>query len=350
MVSVRSVEYPNIHCVMMALHPNWKALSTVDFPWKRFVREGCSQTEDNIETRKVTGNCLTGEEAKRIYEEVVGSDLSFEDKPTTSRGHGEVTGHSIVRINRCQDRTKLVNALLTEAQKNNVAGLNALLPSSYNINMTDQYGWTPLMSAAYAGALDVVKFLLNHRADVSLRDKSGNTCLSLARRQGHLAVVQAITEGHKESGVQGQPSGAGHFEFFCDSCKQTFRNTSREQHATSTIHLFSCRTQTTIPTVYSIPASNRGYQILVKGGWDREKGLGPEGSGHKFPLKTVLKRDREGLGGPSREKPRVTHFNPHSLKLKRTRRKTSSRCNRDAALAREQRKERALRRELGDAL
>jgi hypothetical protein len=337
---------PNLLCVMMAFHPNWKALSTVDFTWKQFVREGCSQTNDNIKIKKVASNRLTGDEAKRIYEEVVGSDLSLEDRPTTSTGHSKVTYPSAVRTNKCQDTEKLVNALMTEAQNNNVAGVKALLSSCCDINMTDQYGWTPLMSAACAGALDVVKFLISHRADVSLRDRSGNTCLSLARRRGHLAVVQAITEDHKESDAEGQPSGAGNIEFYCESCKQTFRNTRREHHATSTVHLFNTRPQGAVPTMYSIPASNKGYQILVKGGWDREKGLGPEGSGHKFPLKTVLKQDRMGLGGHSQKKARVTHFSPCTFQLKWMSRKTSSKYNREAV----SRKERALRRELGDML
>jgi hypothetical protein len=103
--------------------------------------------------------------------------------------------------------------------------------------------------------------------------------------------------------------------------------------------------------VYGIPASNRGYQILVKGGWDREKGLGADGSGHKFPLKTVMKRDRAGLGGSTKEKARVTHFTPLASQLKRKiRNNTSSRRKREAALSREQRRERMLRRELGDVL
>jgi len=41
-------------------------------------------------------------------------------------------------------------------------------------------------------------------------------------------------------------------------------------------------------------------------------GLGPEGEGRKYPIKTVLKRDRHGLGSSSGQstKPRVTHFGP----------------------------------------
>ncbi|GFG35219.1 hypothetical protein Cfor_01323 [Coptotermes formosanus] len=340
----------------MALHPNWKALSTVDFPWKQFVREGCSQTEENTKIN-ITDSRLTGEEAKRIYEEVVGSDPSHEDQLTTGtvlckvkETHVKSSGSS-VGINSCQDKTRLVNAIMREAQNNNVAGVTELLSDLCDVNVMDQYGWTPLMSAACAGAVDVVKFLISRNADANLRDKSGNTCLSLARRQGHLAVVEAITEGHRETRPESHPVRTKHTEFYCESCEQSFYNTTKEQHATSTVHLFSSRPCITVPTVYSIPTNNKGYQILVKGGWNREKGLGADGSGHKFPLKTVMKRGREGLGGGRQEKARVTHCSLLASHLTRkARNNTSSRRNREATLSRERRKEQALRRELGDTL
>jgi hypothetical protein len=339
----------------MALHPNWKALATVDLPWKQFVREGCSQTEENTKI-KVTDSHLNGDQAKLIYEEIVGSDYPHEDQLTTGRAHGKVqwahvkSSGSSIRIS-CQDRTRLVNAVMREAQNNNVARVTELLSDLCDVNVMDQHGWTPLMSASCAGALDVVKFLISCKADANVRDKSGNTCLSLARRQGHLAVVHAITEGHKETGTENQPMRTRHVEFYCESCRQSFCNTSREQHSSSIVHLLSSSPRITVPTMYSIPASNKGYQILVKGGWDREKGLGADGSGHKFPLKTVMKRDRAGLGGGTKEKARVKHFTPLASQLKqKTRNNTSSRHKREVALSREHRKERALRRELGDML
>jgi hypothetical protein len=340
----------------MALHPNWKALATVDFAWKQFVREGSLQCEENTKNKTVkSGNHLTGQEAKCIYENIVGSDIYPEDKPT-STGHSTTVRQCVKSVEPCrkiktfQDKTRLVNALMKEAQRNNVAEVSALVPHCNSINVTDQYGWTALMSAACAGALEVVKFLISRGADVSLRDKSGNTCLSLARRCGHLTVVQAITEGHRQSEAESQPPQIGHVEFYCESCKQSFCSTSREQHATSTVHLLSSRPHVVVPTIYSIPASNKGYQILLKRGWDKEKGLGRDGSGHKFPLKTVLKCDRKGLGGDTQEKAQVTHYRPHIFPLERRTRNRSSRRNSEAILNVERRKERALRRELGDML
>jgi len=339
----------------MALHPNWKALATVDLPWKQFIREGCSQTEENTKI-KVTDSRLNGEEAKLVYEEIVSSDYPHENQQTRGTAHGKVQGAHVqssgssIRIS-CQDRTRLVNAVMREAQNNNVARVTELLSDICDVDVLDQHGWTPLMSAACAGALDVVKFLISCKADANVRDKSGNTCVSLARRQGHLAVVHAITEGHRETGTESQTMRTRHVEFYCESCGQSFCNTSREQHSTSIVHLLSSRPCIAVPTAYGIPASNRGYQILVKGGWDREKGLGVDGSGHKFPLKTVMKRDRAGLGGSTKEKARVTHFTPLASQIKREiRNNTSSRRKREAALSREQRKERMLRRELGDML
>lgn len=96
--------------------------------------------------------------------------------------------------------------------------------------------------------------------------------------------------------------------YFCDTCKVAVKERQRVTHTASIIHQFKTTTRQT-HTHYGIPPSNRGYQLLVGQGWDAEGGLGSEQQGHKFPVKTVLKRDRKGLGA-GREMPKVTHFGP----------------------------------------
>ena len=58
--------------------------------------------------------------------------------------------------------------------------------------------------------------------------------------------------------------------------------------------------------------------MMVDQGWDRDRGLGHEGrEGKKFPVKTVLKRDRLGLGHGETGKAKVTHFGPGDTRSER---------------------------------
>ena len=55
-----------------------------------------------------------------------------------------------------------------------------------------------------------------------------------------------------------------------------------------------------------------GYQLLRKGGWDGRSGLGVakdgRGTGRVFPIKSVLKRDREGVQEGTKKSAKITHF------------------------------------------
>ncbi|KAL8576626.1 hypothetical protein ACOMHN_025101 [Nucella lapillus] len=59
---------------------------------------------------------------------------------------------------------------------------------------------------------------------------------------------------------------------------------------------------------FLIPSSNVGYRLMMKTGWDGNRGLGPSGEGHRYPVKTLFKQDRKGLGNTVKEKAKVTHF------------------------------------------
>lgn len=115
---------------------------------------------------------------------------------------------------------------------------------------------------------------------------------------------------------------------YCEVCQAHYSEDTVALHERSTAHLFN-RCDPLPSTRYCIPENNVGFQLMVKGGWDKETGLGPSGAGRKFPIKTVLKRDQKGLGFCSNLKPKVTHFRPND------------RCAVEEPVKRQSRKERA---------
>ena len=64
-----------------------------------------------------------------------------------------------------------------------------------DINLQDNFGWTPLMDACFRGQEAVARLLLERGAHVTLWDLDGNTALYWARRQKHTAIV-ALLEAH----------------------------------------------------------------------------------------------------------------------------------------------------------
>ena len=52
------------------------------------------------------------------------------------------------------------------------------------------------------------------------------------------------------------------------------------------------------PSSLHLPPTNVGFRLLLRGGWDPQKGLGPTGGGTRTPPKTELKWDQRGLGCP----------------------------------------------------
>ncbi|GBN97696.1 hypothetical protein AVEN_80732-1, partial [Araneus ventricosus] len=95
-------------------------------------------------------------------------------------------------------------------------------------------------------------------------------------------------------------------EKFCSDCKVSYK-TSSIVHERSIAHLL-VKSKSDLSTFYHIPENNKGFQIMLKSGWDKNKGLGPNADGRKFPIKTVFKQDRSCIG-KNKEVPKVTHFN-----------------------------------------
>lgn len=258
---------------------------------------------------------LTGDKAKEIYEEIISQPPEKKRKIPIRKCNVKLTKSEIPPNFKQSDIFKF-------AQNNEVGNLKLLLSQpGININATDDYGWTALMCAACSGAKDSVALLLQKEADITISDKSNRTAISLARKNHHNKILTIIKDYKKlrketERKKQIEP-------IFCEICKREFQM-NPEKHECSTLHLFNSKPKK-LKTFYGIPDSNRGFQLLLKEGWDRESGLGPEGSGRKFPVKAKMKKDRCGIGAPPRENPKRDQTR-HNVKFENKRQIMSANC------------------------
>ncbi|KAK7788555.1 hypothetical protein R5R35_011745 [Gryllus longicercus] len=335
----------------MSSHPNWRALATVAYPYKRFVHES-RRNYDESEIGSITYS-VSGVDSRAVYEEVLAEPSSNIREPNNSNLHSSKVPVVPKKAPTPHlDRNQWVNALMKEASANNVEGIKTLLGEAKELNVTDQFGWTMLMCAAHAGAINVVKYLLESGANTTVKDRGGNTCISLAKRQKHYEI-HILLKNYQNNCVSKEEKPKAHEKInkiFCDVCKQHFEESPSRLHKNSTVHLFNTHPRKN-SAWYGIPDSNKGFELMVKSGWNKELGLGPEGSGTKFPPKTILKRDRKGFGIDSGVA-RVTHFKPHDTRAVEAKNRSETKIKREqkrsikSHVSSERRKERFLRREL----
>ena len=329
--------------------------STFPFDSKTAVSFVCGGSQEGLRTVLLGGNSvrkrktsedgkLTGNEAKQFYEEV----LSLPKKRV------DVGGKAVPPIIESRNSRKVKNAVCKKGQKTSVKTpatsfqifqyvqnnelehlQAALLEQEFDVNMQDNFRWTMLMVAAYAGHMEIVEHLLEMGARWRDYVHKGMNAADLARSKGYHEIADLIEssdcEGHHSGEQERIPLSSSEplsrkqlhedstkrakreRSFYCDSCKTTVSSSHEGTHNTSIAHLYSDPRGTPSGTSYGIPESNRGFQMLLRSGWDRDRGLGPQRQGHKFPVKTVLKQDRLGLG-LGEAKARVTHFSAHDKK------------------------------------
>jgi len=73
-----------------------------------------------------------------------------------------------------------------------LATVRRYLDEGVDLNISDDKGWAPLISAASAGSLAVVQFLVDRGADVNHGDRDGFTSLMCAAGAGHADVIRFL--------------------------------------------------------------------------------------------------------------------------------------------------------------
>ncbi|KOB57039.1 hypothetical protein OBRU01_25776 [Operophtera brumata] len=254
---------------------------------------------------------LSGEEAKEIYlKEIKDAKYSTNKHHLPPRDYNST--YNLPERTTSQTAQKLedisIKGLILSVQNNDVKMLKDILDSCPSlVNTVDEFGWSLLMIACQANSVDAVKELLTRGVDTAVRDKGGNSATNLVIKNKNLELADLLIShrkgNHRSSNSQDhrgkikvkKVKAELKESFICEICSnKVFPD--KEEHLASTVHNISASKDKKIPTNYVIPQTNRGYQLMLKVGWDRECGLGRDGSGKKYPIKAVQKKDRKGLG------------------------------------------------------
>ena len=275
-------------------------------------------------------------------------DGGDESSANTVRRGARSLPRSEARLAASQQRA--ANAqLLRAAQDGNLDVVRQLVVGGAEINTQDAFGWTPLMSASFAGQADTVAWLLSKaegRAGVELADEAGVTALSLATEVGRgdiVAIIRASLRGGHGGSKRKQPPAASEAETIeakhgqeqrhCDVCGVDVDAQAWRAHVKSTAHLFDAHKGAAQTPLFGIPKHNVGFRMLRKAGWTGEGGLGPAGKeGRVWPVRTVLKQDKRGLG-LTKAKARVTHFAPGDATAVQTQAERTAREHRERRAA-----------------
>ncbi len=126
-------------------------------------------------------------------------------------------------------------------------------------------------------------------------------------------LIAADIAAAESNGAELPIPEAGVDGFYCVICDERIWSQSIRAHCTSTLHNFNRAQQQKqsgggggggADPQLLMHASNPGYRLMTKMGWDQASGLGKDGRGRKYPVPTQLRRDRAGLGErPQKSKP-----------------------------------------------
>lgn len=252
---------------------------------------------------------IDGSEMKKQYEDII--NLPSNKNPQKSKPITK-TRLRIATRKKVFDKTKFFFAVAN----NDLKSLHSMKITSENINAIDEFNWTALMMASCANHIDIVKFLCENGANREMRNKKGLNAHDLATNKNNRNVANYLDKFNPNPVVIISDSSSDEelivqhkiHNTYCETCKCRISEENAKKHITSTLHRFNEKNAYKFARHFGIPDSNVGFQLMLKQGWNRENGLGPEQEGQLYPVKTVIRKFRSGLGVKQQKKPRVTHY------------------------------------------
>ena len=254
---------------------------------------------------------LDGNNIKQFYEDLISesSKEPLQRLETITKSEDKIEKKK--NINRSEniinkeDIKKLETEFLKASQNNDLKTVERYIKSGHNINVLDMFKWSALMKAVAARNFEIVRLLLENNADVTVEDNSGNNAYKLAVRINddeikNLIIKKALSSddlNEEVDKVDDSNVDENSLEY-CEICDKEYLKTREKSHLTSIVHIINeNKSENRMNIVnYTLKSTNKGYQMLVRSGWNECTGLGSQEQGRIYPLKATKKEDRYGFG------------------------------------------------------
>lgn len=234
--------------------------------------------------------------------------------------------------------TSSKHSLFKAIHNNDLEYLKTYLGQGFDAFVEDDFKWNVLMVAVASRSNDLISYFLENVEDkkrvlelIENEDAGGNSAESLTNRFGNEKALKIFNEFKSDyftkRKVKNEPSLAEQQQkppeakleskYWCDECNQEFNQTQTE-HLKSILHQLNEKERPLSETSgrYHLRSDNKGYQLLVKSGWNETSGLGANEQGVKNPIKGKVKLNRKGIGVPSDDK-KFQNVSLKSLKLRK---------------------------------
>ncbi|GMH37803.1 hypothetical protein BSKO_05676 [Bryopsis sp. KO-2023] len=111
---------------------------------------------------------------------------------------------AVPAVKKCSTKKEckvVTENLFTAAEGGDVNLVKEQVLRGADIEAKDDYGWTPLILAAWKGRVDVLQYLIDEGAEVDAKNDDGSTALIEASYWGHASAVEVLlAEGAKVNG------------------------------------------------------------------------------------------------------------------------------------------------------
>ncbi len=94
---------------------------------------------------------------------------------------------------------ELNTQLIDQIDDGNLVEVKKLVDSKADVNSTNEFGWTPLMTASLMGKDDIVDYLLKEKGDVNAQSARKDTALIAAAKKNKLNIVDLLLSASKDS-------------------------------------------------------------------------------------------------------------------------------------------------------